>query len=129
MEILPPTFLRHNYLQDYPNLFPDFNGSLQAQQMLAGERNKVIPAADFLDIMVRDGLRHGKVFLWILICYYFQPNSERKPLDELNAVDDEDMIDQQVDAKDHPIQSEAPKVTAPGTKSLRLLLSIIICSL
>ena len=63
VEILPPTFLRHNYLQDYPNLFPDFNGSLQAQQMLAGERNKVIPAADFLDIMVRDGLRHGNVFL------------------------------------------------------------------
>ena len=58
MEILPPTFLRHNYLQDYPNLFPDFNGSLQAQQMLAGERNKVIPAADFLDIMVRDCLRY-----------------------------------------------------------------------
>ena len=116
-------------MQDYPNLFPDFNGSLQAQQMLAGERNKVIPAADFLDIMVRDGLRHEKVFLWILICYYFQPNSERKPLDELNAVDDEDMIDQQVDAKDHPIQSEVPKVTpAAGTESLHLLLSIIICS-
>jgi len=82
--------------KDYPNLFPDFNGSLQAQQMLAGERNKVIPAADFLDIM---------------------PNSERKPIDELNAVDDEDMIDQQVDAKDHPIQSEVPKVT-PAAESV-----------
>merc|ERR1719340_397967 len=82
--------------KDYPNLFPDFNGSLQAQQMLAGERNKVIPAADFLDIM---------------------PNSERKPIDELNAVDDEDMIDQQVDAKDHPIQSEVPKVTPAAGES------------
>merc|ERR1719384_596413 len=82
--------------KDYPNLFPDFNGSLQAQQMLAGERNKIIPAADFLDIM---------------------PNSERKPLDELNAVDDEDMIDQQVDAKDHPIQSEVPKVTPAAGES------------
>ena len=67
---------------------------------------------------------------FLLIYYHFQPNSERKPLDELNAVDDEDMIDQQVDAKDHPIQSEAPKVTpAAGTESLHLLLSIIICSL
>ena len=33
----------------------------------------------------------------------FQPNHERKPLDEMNTVDDED-IDQQVDAKDHPVR-------------------------
>ena len=39
-------------LQDYPNLFPDYNASLEAQQMLAKERGKVIPAADFLDILV-----------------------------------------------------------------------------
>ena len=35
----------------------------------------------------------------------FQPNSERKPLDELNAVD-EDMVDQPVDSKDHPIKGK-----------------------
>jgi len=73
--------------KDYPNLFPDYAASVQAQQMLAKERSKTIPAADFLDIL---------------------PNHERKPLDEMNAVDDEDMIDQQVDAKDHPIKSAPP---------------------
>lgn len=61
--------------KDYPNLFPDYNSSLQAQVALSKERNKVIPAADFLEIL---------------------PNSERKPLDELNAMDDEDLIDQPV---------------------------------
>jgi len=68
--------------KDYPNLFLDYNASLQAQQMLAKERSKVIPAAHFLDIL---------------------PNHERKPIDEMNSVDDEDMIDQQVDSKDHPV--------------------------
>ena len=38
--------------QDYANLFPDFSASLQAQQMLAGERSKVIPAEDWKEIMV-----------------------------------------------------------------------------
>ena len=33
-------------------MFPDYNASLEAQQMLAKERSKVIPAADFLDILV-----------------------------------------------------------------------------
>jgi len=61
--------------KDYPNLFPDYNSSLQAQVALSKERNKVIPAADFLEIL---------------------PNSERKPLEEINAMDDEDLIDQPV---------------------------------
>merc|ERR1712107_609443 len=81
--------------KDYPNLFLDFNSSLEAQQMLARERSKVIPAAHFLDIL---------------------PNHERKPLDEMNAVDEEDMIDQQVDAKDHPISgSSQPGSSNEGT--------------
>merc|ERR1712029_1281683 len=71
--------------KDYPNLFLDYNSSLEAQQMLAKERSKVIPAAH-LDIL---------------------PNHERKPLDEMNAVDEEDMIDQQVDANDHPISGSS----------------------
>jgi len=46
----------------------------------------------------------------------FQPNHERKPLDEMNAVDEEDMIDQQVDAKDHPISgSSQPGSSNEGT--------------
>jgi len=61
--------------KDYPNLFPDYNSSLQAQVALSKERTKVIPAADFLEIL---------------------PNSERKPLEEINAMDDEDLIDQPV---------------------------------
>merc|ERR1719384_2242571 len=61
--------------KDYPNLFPDFNSSLVTQQMLTKERNKVIPAGDFLDIL---------------------PNSERKPLEEVDAGDEEDLIDQPV---------------------------------
>jgi len=61
--------------KDYPNLFPDYNSSLQAQVALSKERSKVIPAADFLEIL---------------------PNSERKPLEEINAMDDEDLIDQPV---------------------------------
>jgi len=73
--------------KDYPNLFPDYEASLQAQQVLTRERSKVIPAADFLEIL---------------------PNSERKPLDELNAVD-EDMVDQPVDSKDHPIKEDMKK--------------------
>ena len=37
---------------DYPNLFPDYQASLQAQQMLARERANVIPASDFKEILV-----------------------------------------------------------------------------
>ena len=33
-------------------MFPDYNASLAAQEMLTKERNKVIPGGDFLDIMV-----------------------------------------------------------------------------
>ena len=42
-----------NCIQDYPNLFPEYNSSLQAQQVLSKERNKIIPAADFLEILVK----------------------------------------------------------------------------
>merc|ERR1712106_330177 len=69
--------------KDYANLFPDYEASLQAQQMLAGERKKVIPAEDWKEIMA---------------------NYERKPLEEMNALaDDEEMIDEDLDEKDHPI--------------------------
>ena len=35
---------------------------------------------------------------------FVQPNHDRKPLDELNAIVDEDLIDQlQRDDKDHPV--------------------------
>merc|ERR1712115_623282 len=54
---------------DYPNLFPDYQASLQAQQMLARERANVIPASDFKDIV---------------------PNHERNPLEELSALADEE---------------------------------------
>merc|ERR1712025_1250868 len=73
--------------KDYPNLFPDYQASLQAQEVLTRERSKIIPASDFLEIL---------------------PNSERKPLDELNAVDEE-MVDQPVDSKDHPIKEDIKK--------------------
>ena len=39
--------------KDYPNLFPDFQAALQAQDMLKKERSNVIPAADYLEILVR----------------------------------------------------------------------------
>merc|ERR1712079_558177 len=81
--------------KDYPNLFPDYNASLAAQQMLMKERSKVIPAGDFLDIL---------------------PNSERKPLEEVDAVD-EDLIDHEVDSKDHPLGG------APGGSGLETQLS------
>ena len=38
----------------------------------------------------------------IFIVNKFQPNSDRKPLEEIEAVD-EDLIDQEVDSKDHPL--------------------------
>merc|ERR1719334_1355130 len=54
---------------DYPNLFPDYQASLQVQQMLARERANVIPASDFKEIL---------------------PNHERNPLEELSALADEE---------------------------------------
>merc|ERR1712241_1399331 len=67
--------------KDYPNLFPDYNATLAAQQMLTKERSKVVPAGDFLEIL---------------------PNSERNPLEEMTAAE-EDLIDEQMDSKDHPL--------------------------
>jgi len=80
--------------KDYPNLFPDFNSSLQAQVVLSKERSKVIPAEDFLEIL---------------------PNSERKPLEETNAMDDEDLIDQPVKSSKRTEEAPAEK---PGPTSI-----------
>merc|ERR1711862_930994 len=70
--------------KDYANLFPDYMASMQAQQMLAKERKKVIPAEDWKEIMA---------------------NYERKPLEEMHALadEDDDIIDEDLDDKDHPI--------------------------
>jgi coatomer subunit beta' len=38
---------------DYPNLFPDFQASLQAEAMLRKERGQAIPAPDYQEIVVR----------------------------------------------------------------------------
>jgi coatomer subunit beta' len=46
---------------EYPNLFPDFQASLQAEVMLKKERDQVIPAADFQEIVVRDKFILGAV--------------------------------------------------------------------
>ena len=50
--VLVNRFIIWLYLQDYPNLFPDYQTSLQVQERLAAERKKVIPAADWKDILV-----------------------------------------------------------------------------
>ena len=42
----------NGFNQDYANLFPDYMASMQAQQMLAKERKKNIPAEDWKEIMV-----------------------------------------------------------------------------
>ena len=56
----------------------------------------------------------------------FQPNHERKPLDEMNAVDEEDMIDQQVDAKDHPISGSSQAGSSnEGTAGISYLIENI----
>merc|ERR1712179_642894 len=63
--------------KDYANLFPDYMASMQAQQMLAKERKKVIPAEDWKEIMA---------------------NYERKPLEEMHALnEEEDIIDEELD--------------------------------
>jgi len=74
---------------DYPNLFPNYEKSLQAEQMLRKERSQQIPARDFSEIL---------------------PNHERKPLDELNAIKDEENIDEILDEKDHPVVAGPPPV-------------------
>ena len=48
-----------------------------------------------------------------IIVHSFQPNSERKPVEEVNAVD-EDLIDQQVDSKDHPLGDFGRKTQLTG---------------
>jgi len=70
---------------DYPNLFPNYEKSLQAEQMLRKERSQQIPARDFSEIL---------------------PNHERKPLEELNAIKDEENIDEILDEKDHPVGAD-----------------------
>ena len=57
----------------------------------------------------------------------FQPNSERKPLDELNAVD-EDMVDQPVDSKDHPIKGKISiSSLAPDHEFHVCTLTLVVC--
>lgn len=68
---------------DYPNLFPNYEASLKAEEMLKKERAQHIPAADFSEIL---------------------PNYDRKPLEELNAIKDEEDIDMMMDEKDHPVK-------------------------
>jgi len=72
---------------DYPNLFPDYQASLQAQQMLARERANVIPASDFKEIL---------------------PNHERNPLEELSALADEEG-EQIEEEKEKPPRVEASR--------------------
>ena len=69
--VLVNGFIIWFYLQDYPNLFPDYQTSLQVQERLAAERKKVIPAADWKDILV--GIIHfihivpGMIFGWFCL--------------------------------------------------------------
>ena len=37
---------------EYSNLFPDYAASLQAEQLLSKERSQIIPASDYLEILV-----------------------------------------------------------------------------
>ena len=39
--------------KEYSNLFPDYAASLKAEQMLKKERSTVIPAKDYMEILVR----------------------------------------------------------------------------
>merc|ERR1712088_1308538 len=73
---------------DYPNLFKDYQASLQAQQMLARERANVIPAADFKEIL---------------------PNHERNPLEELSALADEEGELVEEEKEKTPRAAEVPR--------------------
>ena len=55
-------------------MFPDYNASLAAQQMLTKERSKVIPAGDFLDILVcqLSDIANTSNILVYLFKYYIQ---------------------------------------------------------
>jgi len=75
--------------KDYPNLFPDFQASVEAESMLRKERSKVIPAGDYLEIL---------------------PNHERKPLEELQGGDALDQDEDLLDDKDHPITSSGGQI-------------------
>merc|ERR1712181_132872 len=79
---------------DYANLFPDYQASLQAQQMLARERANVIPAADFKEIM---------------------PNHERNPLEELSALADEEteQVEEEKEKTPHAAV-ESPREETPA---------------
>jgi len=80
--------------KDYPNLFPDFQAALQAQDMLKKERSNVIPAADYLEIL---------------------PNHERKPLQELDQGGEEDLEeDDFLDEKDHPVTGSGKGAESVG---------------
>jgi len=78
---------------DYPNLFPDYQASLQAQQMLARERANVIPAADFKEIL---------------------PNHERNPLEELSALADEEGEQVEEEKEKTPRAAEASREETPA---------------
>merc|ERR1712106_927179 len=71
--------------KEYPNLFPNFSQSIQAQDMLKKERVNIIPATDYSEIL---------------------PNHERNPLDELNGLGDvnDDLLEEELGIKDHPAE-------------------------
>jgi len=71
--------------KDYPNLFPDFQASLQAEAMLKKERGQYIPAGDYLEIL---------------------PNHERNPIDEAQGQENPVQAEVERDEKDHPIKDE-----------------------
>jgi len=78
---------------DYSNLFPDYEASLKAQQMLARERANVIPAADFKEIL---------------------PNHERNPLEELSALADEEGEQVEEKKEKSPRAAEASREETPA---------------
>merc|ERR1712168_1321478 len=78
---------------DSPNLFPDYQASLQAQQMLARERANVIPASDFKEIL---------------------PNHERNPLEELSALADEEGEQVEEEKEKTPRTAEPSREETPA---------------
>merc|ERR1711973_207541 len=72
--------------KDYPNLFPDFQASLQAEAMLKKERGQYIPAGDYLEIL---------------------PNHERNPIDEAQGQEKPVQAEVERDEKDHPIKGKS----------------------